>query len=76
MGHDIDVRHVDRASLRDIGHVKIDTSLPCAERIKSYIEQIGDPYCYLDSGIVVGISYSDTQVSLQDRLRSYACSLS
>ena len=49
---------------------------PCAERIKQYVEQVGDPYCYTDSGIVVKLAYSNTNVSLQDRLRAYACSLS
>lgn len=56
--------------------MSIDTSTPCAERIKQYVEQVGDPYCYTDSGIVVKLAYSNTDVSLQDRLRAYACSLS
>ena len=64
------------AALRDIACVSIDTSAPCAQRIRQYVEQIGDPYCYTDSGIVVKLAYSDTDVSLQDRLRAYACSLS
>ncbi len=63
---------IDRAVLRDIKDVKIDTSVPCKERIKSFIEQIGNPYCYLDNGIVVEIGYADTSVSLHDRLLSYA----
>ena len=64
------------AALRDIACVSIDTSTPCAERIKQYVEQVGDPYCYTDNGIVVKLAYSNTDVSLQDRLRAYACSLS
>ncbi len=63
---------IDREALRDIKDVKIDTSAPCKERIKSFIEQIGNPYCYLDNGIVVEIGYADTSVSLHDRLLSYA----
>lgn len=74
-GHQVDVRTVDRDQLQDIRAVSIDTSLPCAERIKSYIRQIGNPYCYLDNGIVVEIGYADTQISLQDRLKAYANSL-
>ena len=61
---------------RDIACVCIDTSTPCAERIKQYVEQVGDPYCYTDNGIVVKLAYSNTDVSLQDRLRAYVCSLS
>lgn len=66
---------VDRSRLKDIRDVVIDTSKPCKERIREFIEQIGDPYCYLDDGIVVEIGYADTQVSLQDRLVSYASSI-
>lgn len=66
---------IDRAQLRDIGSVKIDPSLSRDDRIRSYIQQIGNPYCYLDGGTVVNISYSDTEVSLSDRIRSYAHNL-
>ena len=71
-----DVNLPAHAALRDIACVSIDTSVPCAQRIRQYVEQIGDPYCYTDSGIVVKLAYSNTDVSLQDRLRAYACSLS
>ena len=75
MDIEIDVRSIDRTELRDISSVQIDMSLPCAERIKSYVEQIGNPYCYIDDGVVVGIGYANTPVSLQERLQAYACSL-
>lgn len=70
-----DIRTVDRANLIDISSVKIDPELPKLERIKSFISQIGNPYCYLDGDVVVGISYADTDISLEDRLKSYACNL-
>lgn len=70
-----DIRNTDRALLKDIRDVIIDTSLPCKERIKSYIDQIGNPYCYVDNGVVVALGYADTQVSLQERLKSYVSSL-
>ena len=72
----------ERSSLREIKNVVIDTSIPRKERIRDYVAQIGNPYCYLDDGIVVEIGYSrltiilsaytDTEVSLQDRLLAYA----
>ena len=68
--------HTTHTAPRDISCVSIDTSASCAERIKQYVEQVGDPYCYTDSGIVVKLAYANTDVSLQDRLRAYACSLS
>lgn len=63
------------SSLRDIKDVVVDTSVPRRERIRDYVAQIGNPYRYLDDGIVVEIGYTDTDVSLQDRLAAYASSL-
>ena len=70
-----DIRTVDRDSLVDIRNVKIDPGLSKQDRIKSFVNQIGNPYCYRDGDVVVGISYADTDVSLEDRLKSYACAL-
>ena len=42
----IDIRTVDPATLRDIQDVAIDRDLPKEERIRSYLRQIGNPYCY------------------------------
>lgn len=70
-----DIRTVDRDSLVDIRNVKIDPGLSKPDRIKSFVNQIGNPYCYRDGDVVVGISYADTDVSLEDRLKSYACAL-
>lgn len=61
---DFDIRTAKRTELKDIRDVVIDTSLPCRERIQSYIEQIGNPYCYMDGEVVVALGYADTQVSL------------
>ena len=63
---------IDSSQLRNIQDVVIDTSKPCRERLKTFIQQIGNPYCYLDNGIVVEIAYADTKTSLQDRLSAYA----
>lgn len=73
--NDTTTQKVERSSLKDIQDIRIDTSAPCKERVRSYIEQIGNPYCYLDHGIVVEIEFADTSVSLQDRLVSYANSV-
>ncbi len=70
-----EINIADRSVLKDIRDVVIDTSKPCIDRVKTYIEQIGNPYCYLDNGVVVQIGYADTPVSLQDRLVSYASSI-
>lgn len=72
---EIDPKTINRSLLRDIGTVKIDMALPQSERLKSFVSQIGNPYCYLDGDIVVSIKYADTDISLQDRLKSYVSNL-
>ena len=31
---------IDRAQLKDVSEVRIDTSLPCSERMKQYVEPV------------------------------------
>ena len=68
---DVDIRTVDPASLRDIRDVKVNTDLPKRERILDFIRQIGNPYCYRHGKYVVKVSFTDTDVTLEDRMLSY-----
>lgn len=65
------IQPIDHDSLVDISTVKIDPSLPRDQRIADYIRQIRNPYCYLSGGVVVHISFADTEATLEDRLLSY-----
>ena len=67
----VDVRSVDPNTLRDIRDVTVNTSLPKRERILDFIRQIGNPYCYRHGKYVVKISFSDTDVTLEDRMLAY-----
>ena len=67
---EIDVRSVDPDTLRDIRDVKVNVELPKRERMLDF-KQIGNPYCYRHGKYVVKVSYTDTDVTLQDRLLSY-----
>ena len=55
---EVDVRTVDKSELVDIKDVVIRTDLPDRERILDYLEQIKNPYCYLDNGIVVKVRFT------------------
>ena len=68
---EIDVRSVDPDTFRDIRDVKVNVELPKQERMLDFIKQIGNPYCYRHGKYVVKVSYTDTDVTLQDRLLSY-----
>ncbi len=62
----IDLKTVDRESLVDIRDVHIDTSLPVAERVKSYIQQIKNPYVFRCGNTVVKVSYTEGGPSLAE----------
>ena len=66
----VDIKTVDKDTLVDINLVKIDESLPREERVRDYIRQIGNPYCYLDHGVTVKISFSG-KGSFEDILMKY-----
>lgn len=68
---EVDVRMVDREALQDIRDVEINTGLPKGERILDFIRQIGNPYCYRHGDYIVKISFTDTDVTLEDRMLSY-----
>jgi hypothetical protein len=64
----------DISALADIRDVTIDASLPRDERVKSYLRQIKNPYLYRCGDIVVRVSFADTDVTLEDRLKQYLLS--
>ena len=67
----VDIRTVDPSTLRDIHDVKVNTDLPKRERILDFIRQIGNPYCYRHRKYVVKVSFTDTDVTLEERMLSY-----
>ena len=70
-----DIRAVDRDTLVERSTVKLDPGLSREERILSFIEQIKNPYCYLDDGVVVKISFMDTDVTLEELMKEYVRNL-
>lgn len=67
----VDIRTIDPDTLVDIRDVKIDRSLPKMERIRSFLLQIKNPYCFKYGDIVVKTSFADTDVTLEQRLEHY-----
>lgn len=72
----VDIRTVDRGSLVDITEVQIDGKIPQKQRFDDFLRQIKNPYCYRCGNVVVKISFSDTDATLEDRLEQYLKSLS
>ena len=67
----VDIRTVDPETLRDIRTGTVNADLPKQERILDFIRQIGNPYCYRHGKYIVKVSFTDTDVTLEDRMLSY-----
>lgn len=65
---EVDIRTVNPDELVDITDVKINSDLPKEERIKDYIRQIKNPYCYRCHGVTVKISFAGKK-KLEDCIR-------
>ena len=64
-----DIRTVNRDELVDINSVVIQTDLPVKERVQDYLRQVKNPYCYIDHGIAVKITFAGNK-NLEDCLRT------
>ena len=60
---------IDRNKLVDIRDVIINTDLPKEERIKEYVRQIKNPYCFKCGKYVVLSKFSENGLSLEDCLK-------
>ncbi|MFI3227154.1 MAG: hypothetical protein R3Y09_07030 [Clostridia bacterium] len=68
---EIDPRAVDRATLVQRQSVKIDPNATKEERLRDFITQIKNPYCYLDGNTVVKISFRSTDTTMEDCIEHY-----
>ena len=62
-------------SLVDIRDVKIDRSKPVEERMKSYVEQIKNPYLFKVGNTIVRVSYANTQATIHDNFVNLLASM-
>ena len=67
----VDVRTVSRDDLVDIRDVKIDRALSKDERLKSFIEQIKNPYVFKCGDVVVKSVFADDGLTLEDCMEHY-----
>ena len=62
-------------TLVDVRDVQIDKTLPIDERIKSYVEQIKNPYMFKVGNTVVRVSYANTSRTLNDNFINMIASM-
>lgn len=68
---EVDLKTVEVEKLVDIRNVKINQQLSQPSRAIDFISQIKNPYCYRHGNFVVQISFSDTKITLTERLNEY-----
>ena len=71
----VDVRTVDRETLVDVAQIRIDEGLAKEERLKEFIRQVKNPYCFRVGDMVVKNVYSGDGVSLRERFGQFAKTL-
>lgn len=59
---------VDRSTLVQRSSVRLDPAAPREDRLREFIKQIRNPYCYLDGKTVVKISFAETDTTDNGRL--------
>ena len=67
----INPKTVDRSRLVQRSSVRLDPSAPREDRLRDFIQQIKNPYCYLDGKTVVKISFANTDTTMEDCLEHY-----
>ena len=64
---DVDIRTVDPDSLVDVRRVQIPEELTGDERLKEFMRQVKNPFCYRVGNIVVKNVYSQDGVTINER---------
>ncbi len=67
----VDPATVDRSQLVERSTIRLNPDAPREERLREFIRQIKNPYCYLDGKTVVKITFSQTDTTLEDCLEHY-----
>ena len=62
---------VDRSTLVQRSSIRLDPAAPREDRLREFIKQIRNPYCYLDGKTVVKISFTETDTTMEDCLEHY-----
>lgn len=67
----VDVRTVDPATLVDIREIDIDTSLVKEERMRKFVRQVKNPYCFKVGKVAVSVGFSNDGVTFEQRMEHY-----
>ena len=66
----VDPRTVDRKTLVERGSVRLDPDAGYEERLRVHVRQLRNPYCYLDGGVIVKLSFQEKAPSIEEQVNS------
>lgn len=55
---DRDIRTIEQHELQELPQDAVEHGLPQEERLKNLLDKVGNPYCYLDNGIIVKLNFA------------------
>ncbi len=70
-----EIDKVDKTELVDICGIRIDTNLPPEQRMKDYLSQVKNPYCFLHGDNVVHVRFEPAGDGLKGKLKNFFISL-
>ena len=53
-----DIRTIEQSELQELQQDAVEHGLPQEERLKNLLDKVGNPYCYLDNGIIVKLNFA------------------
>ena len=65
------IETMKNVSPKTVDRSTLDPAAPREDRLREFIKQIRNPYCYLDGKTVVKISFAATDTTMEDCLEHY-----
>lgn len=66
-----DVRTVDPDTLMDINKLDIDAALPKEERLKEFVRQVRNPYCFKVGKVAVSVGFARVGPTFEQQMEHY-----
>ncbi len=67
----VNLKEINRERIVDINDINIDQEKPKEERIRAYLEKVGNPYLIRCGDLIVKMSFSDNDVRLEECIYRY-----
>ncbi|MBC3516410.1 hypothetical protein H8K20_08370 [Neobittarella massiliensis] len=62
----MDVEKIDRKTLMEMQKIQLDVNLPREQRVKHFLEETSNPYCFCLDEIKIKLEFADDSSFLQE----------